>query len=435
MSISNGFPGIVKLATQKMSGLMSSSDKIKLDSINPVEINQAKEDIDTLRSTIIPIKIYTIRIDLNNEDPYQSVTYMDDAIGFEPLYVNQVTGECNYGSWKNIIESVIKPKPCLYRNSKVVAYLDSNNYARTIYGSGADILNESSGDVMIEFSKVYYKIQKTGNVIDFSIATRKPDDTWITDAFLSDDGLSQTKNYMYYGAYEGWVDSDNKLRSLSNKIPTANLGIYNYRSYANNNGNSYSLISIAKRLYVSLLLMLVTKSRSIKKSIGTGVSDLEYTGDNRAIKSGTMNTKGLFYGTNTGKDGIKVFGIENFIGNLAECIEGLVRIQGSLYCKLSYPFNDAATGYNLIGKYPPEGSGWVKSVIVSNNLLIPSEYDASSSNYFTSYTYMPEDNTRNYICTIGGSYYMNQSCDYMCMDFRYDSESSSQAIGSRIVSC
>ena len=136
MSISNGFPGIVKIATQSMSGLMSSSDKIKLDSINPGEIAQAKEDIDELKSTVIPTKIYTIRIDLNNEDPYQSVTYMNDAVGFEPLYVNQTTGECNYGSWKNIIDTLIKPKPCLYRASKVVTYLDPNNYARTVYGSG-----------------------------------------------------------------------------------------------------------------------------------------------------------------------------------------------------------------------------------------------------------------------------------------------------------
>ena len=435
MSISNGFPGIVKIATQSMSGLMSSSDKIKLDSINPGEIAQAKEDIDELKSTVIPTKIYTIRIDLNNEDPYQSVTYMNDAVGFEPLYVNQTTGECNYGSWKNIIDTLIKPKPCLYRASKVVTYLDPNNYARTVYGSGADIINESSGDVMVEFAKTYYKMQKTGNIIDFSIATRKPDDSWCTDAFLSEDGLSQVKDYMYFGAYEGWADSENKLRSLSDKVPTANRGIYNYRSYARNNGNTYSLVSIAKRLYVSFLIMLVTKSKSIKKTVGLGVSDLQYTGDNRAIKTGTMNTKGLFYGTNSGKDGIKVFGIENFIGDLAEFVEGLTRVQDSLYCKISYPYNDAATGYNLVGKYPPEGSGWVKSVIVSNNLLIPSEYDASSSNYFTAYTYMPEDNTLNYVCAIGGSYYMNQSCDHMCMDFRYDSESTSQAIGSRIASC
>lgn len=435
MSISNGFPGSVKLATKNMSGLMSSSDKIKLDNINPGEIEQAKEDINELKSTVIPTKIYTVRIDLNNKDPYQAVTYMNDSVGFEPLTINQTTGDCNYGSWKNIIDSVIRPKPCLYKGSKVITYLNPDNYALSVYGSGVDIINESSADVMIEFAKLYYKIEKTGNIIDFSIATQKPDNTWTSEAFLSEDGLRKDRNYMYYSAYEGWIDSDNKLRSLSDKIPNANLPMYNYRSYARNNGNTYSLVSIAKRMYISLLTILVTKSLDIKTSIGLGVSDLDYTGDNRAIKTGTMNTKGLFYGNNTGKDGMKVFGIENFIGNLAEFTEGLLRVQNNLYCKTTYPYNDIGTSYKLIGQYPPEGSGWVKSVVISNQLLIPSEYDASSNNYFSSYTYMPEDSTLNYICTLGGSYYMNQSCGHLCMDFRYEAETISQATGSRIISC
>ena len=435
MSISNGFPGTIKLATQKMSGLMSSSDKIKLDSINPTEISQTKEDIDELKSIVIPTKIYTVRIDLNNKDPYQAVTYMNDANGFEPLYVNQTTGECNYGSWKDIIDSVIKPKPCLYQNSKVVTYLDPSNYAMSIYGSGVDITNESSGNIMIEFARLYYKLEKTGNTIDFSIATQKIDDTWVADAFMSEDGLQKDRDYMYYSAYEGWVDSDNKLRSLSDKIPTANKAMFNYRSYARNNGNTYSVVSIAKRMYVSLLTILVTKSLDIKTTIGLGVSDLDYTGDNRSIKTGTMNTKGLFYGTNTGIDGVKVFGIENFIGNLAEFTEGLLKLQDTLYYKLTYPYNDIGTSYKVIGTYPPSGSGWVKSVILSNNLLIPSEYEASSNNYFASYTYMPEDNTLNYVCAMGGSFYMNQSCGHLCMDFRYETENTSNATGSRIISC
>lgn len=274
MSISNGFPGSIKLATKTMSGLMSSSDKKKLDSINPEKIEQAKNDIDQLKATIIPNKIYTVRIDLNNKDPFNAVTYLNDAIGFDPLYINQTTGECNYGSWKNIIDSLISPKPCLVKDSNVIAYLDPLNYSKTIYGSGADILNESSGDVMIEFPKLSYKIEKQGNIIDFSISNKKLDDTWSSEAFLSEDGLRQEKDFMYYSAYEGWVDSDNRLRSLSDKIPTANLQISNYRSFARNNGNTYSMVSIAKRMYITLLTILVTKSLDIKSSIGLGVPDL-----------------------------------------------------------------------------------------------------------------------------------------------------------------
>lgn len=435
MSISNGFPGSIKLATKNMSGLMSSSDKIKLDSINLTEIEQAKNDINVLKSTVIPNKVYTVRIDLNNKDPYGAVTYMNDAIGFDPLYINKITGECNYGSWKDIIDNMISPKPCLYRDSAVISYLDPNNYSRTIYGSGVDIINETSGDIMIEFPKLAYKVEKNGNVIDFSISKEALDDSWSSEAFMSEDGLRQEKEYMYYSAYEGWVDSENRLRSLSDKIPTANMPIYSYRSYSRNNGNTYSMVSIAKRMYISLLTILVTKSLDIKTSIGLGVSDLYYTGDNKAIKTGTMDIKGLFYGSNTGRDGIKVFGIENFIGNLAEFTDGLARVKDSLYCKTSYPYNDNGYGYKLIGNYPPTESGWVKSVIVSDGVLIPVEYEAASNEYFSSYVYMPEDNALNYVCAMGGSYYMNQSCGHICMDFRYESETISQATGSRLISC
>lgn len=441
MSISNGFPGIIKLATKTMSGLMSSSDKIKLDSINPGELKKAKEDIDELRSTVIPNKIYTVVIDLNNKDPYNAVSYKNDAVGFEPLYVNQTTGDCNYGSWENVINSLIRPKPCLVKNSKVLSYLDPNNYARTIYGSGVDIMNESSGDVMIEFPKVAYKLEKKGNIIEFSICSQKPenDNSWSYEAFLSEDGLRQERDYMYYSAYEGWIDSENKLRSLSDKIPSVNYPMYLYRSYADNNGKNYSAVSIAKRMYISMLTIMVTKSLDIKRTIGLGVSDLQYDeGINRAIKSGTMNLKGLFYGSNSGKDGMKVFGIENFIGNIAEFTEGLVLVEGNLHYKTTAEYNDEGKGYISIGKYPPTGSGWVKSVNVVNQLLIPSEYDAASNSYFTSRVDMPENELSTYVCAIGGSYYTNESCGHLCMDFRYEpsgSFSTSMATGSRIVCC
>ena len=49
MSISNGFPETIKLATKTSSGMMSSSDKIKLDSIDVKELKEALEYIRKLK--------------------------------------------------------------------------------------------------------------------------------------------------------------------------------------------------------------------------------------------------------------------------------------------------------------------------------------------------------------------------------------------------
>lgn len=49
MSISNGFPEKIKLATKTSSGMMSSSDKIKLDSIDVKELKEALEYIRKMR--------------------------------------------------------------------------------------------------------------------------------------------------------------------------------------------------------------------------------------------------------------------------------------------------------------------------------------------------------------------------------------------------
>lgn len=434
MSISSGFPSRIPIASQKASGLMSSSDKIKLDNINPGDILASKEEIDKLKDTITPTKIYGIAINMSNSDPYTCVTYTDDAINFSPLFVNQITSECNYGSWKEIIDSTFKPKPVLVKDGNVVMYLDENNFARNIYGVGVDINSGAAGDVMIEFSKIYYKLEKTGDIINFKISTKKIDETWTCDAFLSENGLYEECDHIYIGAYESTVDEDGKLRSLSGYVPTANNPISQFRGYAENNGINYKQMNFVKRELISFLTIMVTKTLDVQSKIGKGVSQLEWTGNNNAIKTGTMNTNGLFYGESTGKQGIKVFGIENFWGNLNEFVEGLIRNESTLYYKKAGPYNDTGSGYNLAGELPLSKGGWIKSKdIIDGIISVPSEYDASSNTYFSDYCYMPDLDDLICIGTAGGSFFNNLSCGVSCIDLRSEPGTVNQSIGSRLV--
>lgn len=434
MSISSGFPGRIPTASKSASGLMSSSDKIKLDSINPGDIINSKEEIDRLKDSITPTKIYGIAIDTSDSNPYTCVTYIDDAINFSPLFVNQITSECNYGSWKEVISSTFNPKPVLIKDGNVIMYLDENNYSRNIYGTSVNISNGTAGDVMIEFSKIYYKIEKTGNIIKFKISTKKIDNTWKADAFLSEDGLYNESDHIYIGAYESIIDEDGNLRSLSGHVPLSNKPIFQFRVYAENNGINYRQMNFVKRELISFLTIMVTKSLDVQSKIGKGVSQLEWTGNNNAIKTGTMNTNGLFYGESTGKQGVKVFGIENFWGNLNEFTEGLVLNNNILYYKNAGPYNDNGSGYNLIGNFPLSGSGWIKDKnIIDNIISIPSEYDASSNTYFSDYCYTDSVENIVHVATSGGSFFNNLSCGVSCLDLRCESETINQSIGSRLI--
>ena len=303
-----------------------------------VNILNGKHEIDH-RMTII----YGIAINQDNTDPTTAVSYTNDAVGFTPLSCNASTGVCNYGSWKDIITNVFGCRPCLVKDGVRTVYLNPDNYAQDINGSPVDITSGNAGDVMIEFKKCWYRYREDGNTLYFEISNTQQSG-FVTTAFTSEDGNGRDVDYFYYSAYEGYVDENNKLRSLSGKTPT-NDTHSNYNSYASNNGSGYTIECFAKRIYILGLLMLVTKSRDGQAKIGSGKSS-----HNGNLNTGTMNTKGLFYGKNDISDGIKCFGIEHMWGNYAKTINGLVSggYHTSLYVKLYSPY---ATGLNISEVY------------------------------------------------------------------------------------
>lgn len=294
---------------------------------------------------------YTVCVDMSVSDPTSACTYEDDAAGLTPLSVSS-SGTPSYGSWADFVNKVAKP--CLYNNG-TVTYLNPNNYAQTAAGATADITSGSAGDVMIEFSKKWYKFAISGNYLRFSVADYdRSSDGFITTAFTSEDGNGSAVDAFYYGAYEGF-NSSNKIRSLSGKTPTVNISWTNSLSYCAATGSKYTMEPFIKRMYILGLLMLVTKSRDGQATIGYG----RVKSNSSAINTGTMNTKGLFYGRrDVDTEGCKVFGIENFWGNLWNWMAGMVTVGStySLYIKNYAPYNSSGTNYTQINVSPSGGS-------------------------------------------------------------------------------
>lgn len=386
--------------SEKDNGLMSSMDKVKLDGLSLTDINYINNELENIKEYMVPQFIYGIKIDPNNSDPNTSVEYTDDSIGFIPLKVDQTTGECNYGSWKDIIVNILGIKPCLVKNNgDVVFNLNPDNYNKTINDNDIDIESGEFGQVMIKFKHVYYKFSIDENKIWFQISNKQVDNTWIDTAFISEDGIGTIKDEMYIAAYES-VQKNNILQSVSNSLPSFKLDFEHIE--ISSEFGVFHMMNIIKKQFITFLGYLVTKSIDLEGNIGSGNTE------GSILKTGTMNTKGLFYGKNNNTEGVKMFGIENLWGNQLKYMHGIIQKlvyvldednfsvpEQHIYIKEFYPYNKIED-FTDMGKIDPNISGYISSIkFLSKSVYIPEKLNGSSTTYFKSYFQNGESKNAN----------------------------------------
>ena len=102
------------------------------------------------------------------------------------------------------------------------------------------------------------------------------------------------------------------------------------------------------------------------------------------LQTGTMNTKGLFWGESTGKSGVKVFGMENFWGNQWRRTAGLILANGITKARLTPPYNTDGSGYKTISSVAPSGTsgGYIKDIIFTKDGFAQSVASGSESTYY-----------------------------------------------------
>ena len=114
--------------------------------------------------------------------------------------------------------------------------------------------------------------------------------------------------------------------------------------------------------------------------------------NNNAIAPGTMNTKGMFWGSNDQTSGVKVFGMENVWGNLWRRTAGWINANGTQKVKLTRGTHDGSTatdyntdgnGYKTIANATPAGSsgGYISSMKTEAFGRLPVTASGSSSTY------------------------------------------------------
>ena len=316
------------------------------------------------------IHLYGFHIDSNESDPMEAVTYLEDAVGMAPAHMNYASGKFDYGDWEN---AFFMPRPCMLKyDGTVDYYLDPNDYGKKEDGTASDVADFAyGGNAMMEWGrdgkKIWYKIvpdedDNTSASIYFS--DQKLDDGFHAWSFINNQG--NLVDHFYTPIYNGTIDSNGKLRSISDKT---NTELCQNKTAAeeieaaelNNPGEDklwYTEV-FADITLINLLLVLISKCLDTQAAFGDGHSRAEsgYM-TTTLIGTGTLNDKGLFYGSNDEITSVKVFGMENYWANIARRFAGLVSADTSeekvstFKYKFTYGTEDGseAEQYNTTGE-------------------------------------------------------------------------------------
>lgn len=332
--------------------------------------------------------IYGYYIDVNDSNPATRVHYVGHNEGYQPAGMNYTLGRFNYGDWQN---PFFMPRPVMLKYDGTVDYeLDPNDFTKKITGEASDIANQDyAGNVMIGFPQVWRKYEKIGYKEYYWFANRQIDETWKCYTHINKDGDLIPE--MFMSAYDA-CNVSSQLRSISGKAPYNNSTMTNEILWANANGSYWTNGVLADYLLVRDLLVLMGRSTDTQTVFGNG----HYTGGSQAShlkSSGARNTAGMFFGT-TASETVKVFGIENFYGNLWKRILGWIMVNGDQRIKLTRGTTDGSTideynmsgsGYISIGLTPSGTSGGYISAgtLLTDYGFFPTQMNGSSSTYYT----------------------------------------------------
>lgn len=376
------------------------------------------------------IQEFGFELDQTDSNPDTCVHYLGNNITYNAAHMDYSTDTFDYGNWANawFIKNI---KPVMMNYDGTVAYeLDPNDYEKKKDGTASDIEDDSfEGNVMIGIPTVWY-------YVDTSVADKPR--FWFSNTQVNSDykayahinAAGEVMPYTYMNAYDGWVDSKKRMRSISGVTPTRDQTAYEQMtaSRANNNSDSniWDMHTLCDHMLIELLLILIGKSTNTQSVFGNGNMNGYYNKPDRSdtngvISTGTMNTKGLFWGSNADNLGVKVFGIENFWGNIWKRVIGFINNKGTFKIKMTKTTDDGstATDYNLNGdgyisiEHYGSTSGYISSMTFNQYGMFPGNWRGSDSTYYCDYIWYVASNVG--VALFGGTSGMkSQVGAFMC---------------------
>lgn len=272
-------------------------------------------------------KTMTVILDLTNSDPTQWASYADDAVGM-------VAGS---DAWDEFFGHY----PCILDNGVELGKLKRDNFAQYEDGTTAPITTLGK-DVMICFPKRGIKLEYLdADTLSVSMTNEEGKTGY---SYMAHSYKGNDIRKFYLGAYKGYV-SFNKLYSTSGQTPTRNKTIGNFRTYAQARGTGYEQSAFFQLTFRQVMYLLKYKGQNAQIAIGRGFVD----GNSSAHATGGTNQRGMDWGESTGKDQMKLFGLEDFYGNVWEFIDGIYSNGSRQIYVADGNFNDTGSGYTDAG--------------------------------------------------------------------------------------
>ena len=297
-------------------------------------------------------------------------------------------------------------------------YLNPNDYTQKAEGGASKVADTSfGGNAMMEWPKIYTKRWEEGGVYHFRCSDTPQDESW--ECWSNYDRLNNQIDHFYTPIYFG-SNVSSKLRSISGQ---ANMVIQNATTeinYAKANGSDWYTEVLADRLLIQDLLVMMGKSTDGQTVFGSGRSA---SSNSSAVNTGTMNSRGMFWGSNNGTDGVKVFGMEHFWGNLWRRTAGWMNVNGTQKVKLTRGTKDGSTvsdyntdgnGYKTVSGATPSGSsgGYINSMKTEGFGRIPVTTSGSSSTFEADGLWY--NNSGTMYAFVGGRWRIDLRCGPFC---------------------
>jgi len=357
-------------------------------------------------------KIYGVDIDQSNPDPFTAVTYVGEAVGLTP------------GS--AIIDAIYpfnRIRPVLLNSEgEAISELNKNNFNLTAQGGTANL--NSRHNVMIEFPKLWIKIETVGDVIQIRFASSRIDETYQCLAHMKG---NEEKDVFYLGAYLSSYNSG-MMKSWSGYRPATALTISEHRNMARMNGEGYGLMNYYQWLYLQILFIFKYKCINSQVALGLGYT---HTSERNTTVTGETNTKGMYYGSTTdNKERAKFLGLEDIYGNYATFLDGILLSPTYELLTATTDFNDFGTGYQLSKTNIASSlNGFIsKTHGTTSQGFLPKEVKGSSAGCYGDRAMLFSNNP----FTCGGAFTESSSVGMFYLNSLYGASAKNIYVGSRL---